>query len=266
MRLSRWWPALAAAAVIVSAVPATSSPVRVETTLELKGALTNERIVGFGTLDPGAPRRTILLRLLIQIEGGYNEIARKKVDQRGGQAGGFEATRFSGSFPSPSAEWCKLIARFKGTLQKEPSRDVVVMPCARPKFPTGQATMTKATLTSGRSISVEIADNSELHAFGLMFKRRLGGDSGMAFEFPTDRSGGFWMKNTLIPLSIAFYDMNGTIVRILDMEPCSEEQAESDEGCPTYAPGTNYRGALEVNRGMFAEWNIEEGDRIVVTR
>ncbi len=258
LRASSVLGVLGAALLLVPLLPAASSPARVETTLELKGALTNERIVGFGTLDPGAPRRTILLRLLIQIEGGYNEIARKKVDQRGRKRGGFEATRFSGSFPSPSAETCKLIARFKGTLQKEPSRDAVVMPCARPDFPTGQATMT--SVTNGTSIPVEIADTSELRAFGLMYLRRLASDRGMAFDFDADTSGGFWMKNTLIPLSIAFYDAGGTIVRILDMEPC-----EADP-CPTYDPEATYRGALEVNQGMFDEWSISEGDHIVVTR
>lgn len=259
MRLSRSWPVAAALALLVAAVPAASSPVSVETTLELKGALTNERIVGFGTLDPGAPRRTILLRLLIQTADGFQEVARKKVDQRGGQAGGFQPTRFSGSFPSPAAETCKLIARFKGSLQKAPSRDEVTMPCARPEFPTGQATMT--SVTNGTSIPVEIADTSELRAFGLMYKRHLGADTGMAFEYPTEGDyGGFWMKNTLIPLSIAFYDVQGTIVRILDMEPC-----EADP-CPTYDPQATYRGALEVNQGAFDRWNIEEGDRIVITR
>lgn len=263
MRLSRWWPPVAAAALILAALPASSSPAVAQTKLELKGALTTERIVGFGTLDPGASRSTILLRLLVRTGNGFEEVARKRVEQRGGQEGGFEATRFSGSFPSPAAQTCKLIARFKGTLQKSPSRDVVTMPCARPDFPTGQATMTSGT--EGRSITVEIADTSELRAFGLMYRRHLGADKGMAFEFDGDTSGGFWMKNTLIPLSIAFYDFQGTIVRILDMEPCSEEKAGSPEGCPINDPGTSYRGALEVNQGAFEEWGISEGDHIVVT-
>ena len=262
--LNRWAPFVAVVVAIAAASPVASSPVPVQTTLELKGALTNERIVGFGRLDPGAPRSKILLRLLVQTSDGFEEVARKKVDQRGGRKGGFEATRFRGGFPSPSAETCKLIARFRGTLRKAPSRDTVTMPCARPDFPTGQATMT--SVTNGTSIPVEIADTSELRAFGLMYLRRMAADTGMAFEFDTDSSGGFWMQNTLIPLSIAFYDMNGIIVRILDMEPCSEEQADSSEGCPTYDPQATYRGALEVNQGMFDEWNIEEGDRIVVTR
>ncbi|HEV3472556.1 MAG TPA: DUF192 domain-containing protein [Actinomycetota bacterium] len=248
----------------MTALPAGSSPTVVHTTLDVRGALTTERIVGFGMLDPGAPRSTILLRLLVQTDEGFDEVARKKVEQKGG--GGSRPTRFSGGFPSPAAEVCKLVARFAGTSRKAPSRDAIEMPCARPEFPTGQATMTKATLTSGRSIPVEIADTDELRAFGLMYRRHLGAERGMAFEFPADTSSGFWMRNTLIPLSIAFYDSQGTIVRILDMKPCSEEQAESDSGCPIYDPGTTYRGALEVNRGMFEEWGIEEGDRIVVTR
>lgn len=257
------WSVLAAVSTFLTAQSVAASPVFVETELDLKGALTNERIVGFGTLDPGAPRSRILLRLLVQTEEGFEEVARKNVEQKGGQDGGFEPTRFNGSFPSPTAQTCKLIARFKGTFQKSPSRDAVTMPCARPDFDTGQATMTSGT--DGMSITVEIADTPETRAFGLMYKRRLGAETGMVFQFDADTSSGFWMRNTLIPLSIAFYDLNGTIVRILDMEPCSEEQAESDEGCPIYDPGTTYRGALEVNRGAFGEWGISEGDHIIVT-
>ena len=64
------------------------------------------------------------------------------------------------------------------------------------------------------------------------------------------------MKDTLIPLSIAFWDGRGRIVRILDMTPCRADP------CPTYDPRVAYRGALEVNRGAFKRWGVQRGDRV----
>jgi uncharacterized membrane protein (UPF0127 family) len=110
------------------------------------------------------------------------------------------------------------------------------------------------------SVAVEIAETDEQRRFGLMFRKFLPDAAGMVFVFPTDTTGGFWMKNTLVPLSIAFYDRGGRIRRILDMEPCTAEP------CPVYEPGVAYRGALEVNRGAFERWGVEEGDTIELRR
>lgn len=108
-------------------------------------------------------------------------------------------------------------------------------------------------------VNVDVADTPEERAVGLMHRESLEEDVGMVFVFFEDTSQGFWMKNTLIPLSIAFFDERGRIVRILDMEPC-----EADP-CPLYEPGMNYRGALEVNQGAFDEWGVEEGDLIRIS-
>jgi uncharacterized membrane protein (UPF0127 family) len=91
-----------------------------------------------------------------------------------------------------------------------------------------------------------------------MYRRSLAPKAGMVFLYPEDVSGGFWMKNTLIPLDIAFYDRTGRIVRILTMQPCRRDP------CRVYAPGAAYRAALEVNAGSFRRWNVRVGDRIVV--
>jgi hypothetical protein len=91
-----------------------------------------------------------------------------------------------------------------------------------------------------------------------MGRRELAGDAGMAFVFPEDTTASFWMKDTLIPLSIAFYDDAGRIVRILDMQPCRADP------CPLYDPGGAYRGALEVNLGAFRRWGVQMGDRLRV--
>ena len=72
----------------------------------------------------------------------------------------------------------------------------------------------------------------------------------MAFLWKSDVRGQFWMKNTSIPLSIAFWGKSGRILRILDMAPCRRDP------CRVYDPKVAFRGALEVNRGAFARWGV----------
>lgn len=107
-------------------------------------------------------------------------------------------------------------------------------------------------------VAVEVADSAEERQVGLMGRESLPDDAGMIFLFDEDTSGGFWMKDTLIPLSIAFADADGTIVSVLDMEPC-----EADP-CEIYDPGVPYRSALEVNQGAFSRWGVAEGDRLTL--
>ena len=105
-------------------------------------------------------------------------------------------------------------------------------------------------------ISVEVADEPEEWQTGLMHRRSLARNAGMIFVFPQPIRGGFWMKNTLIPLSIAFFDRQGRILRIMVMTPCRADP------CPTYDPKVAYKGALEVNRGSYGRWGVRRGDRI----
>ena len=107
-------------------------------------------------------------------------------------------------------------------------------------------------------VHVEIADTAAQRERGLMGRERLSADSGMVFVFPQETTSAFWMKDTLIPLSIAFYDEVGRIVRILDMRPCRHDP------CPLYDPDASYRGALEVNFGSFRQWGVQVGDRLRV--
>jgi uncharacterized protein len=102
-------------------------------------------------------------------------------------------------------------------------------------------------------IDVDVAETDEQRAFGLMKRESLPEDEGMLFVFFEDSNSAFTMRNTLIPLSIAFFDFEGKILKLLDMEPCEAEP------CPAYDPGVTYRGALEVNQGAFEEWGVEEG-------
>ena len=104
----------------------------------------------------------------------------------------------------------------------------------------------------------EIADEHPERLLGLMNRRSLDRDAGMLFVFPAKSSGGFWMKNTLIPLSIAYMgrtdDDAFEVLAILDMEPCTEPS------CPSYPPGETYDAALEVNQGWFADAGVRAGD------
>lgn len=105
-------------------------------------------------------------------------------------------------------------------------------------------------------LSVEVADTDDERATGLMGREELEPYEGMAFVWPEPTTARFWMKDTLIPLSIAFWDERGRIVAILDMEPCVTED------CPRYDSGHTYVGAVEVEQGLFEQRGIELGDRV----
>jgi uncharacterized protein len=105
-------------------------------------------------------------------------------------------------------------------------------------------------------LDVEVAQTQAEREKGLMKRKSLAEDSGMVFFFFEPTSNGFWMKDTLIPLSIAFFDDDGKILKILDMDPCKKNP------CKIYYPDVTYFGALEVNQGAFDEWHVEVGDEI----
>lgn len=100
---------------------------------------------------------------------------------------------------------------------------------------------------------VEVADTDLTRSTGLMFRKELGKDKGMLFVFGTERNVSFWMKNTSIPLSIAFIDKNGIITEILDLKPNDLTSKKSKK---------KVKYALEVNQGYFKKNNIKAGDKI----
>jgi uncharacterized protein len=116
---------------------------------------------------------------------------------------------------------------------------------------------TVAIRTSSREevrVRVEIADNASEIARGLMYRTALAEDRGMLFIFEGEQTLSFTMKNTLIPLSIAFIDSEGRIVDIQDMKPL-------DDDPPSYVSAKPAQYALEVNQGFFEEQGVEVGDR-----
>lgn len=105
----------------------------------------------------------------------------------------------------------------------------------------------------GVPFTLEVADTPESRARGLMFRKELPENRGMLFVFPRDERLSFWMKNTEIPLSLAYIAQDGEIREIFDLVPHSLRPMES-----TYA----VRYALEVSRGTFERLGIKPGYRI----
>lgn len=106
---------------------------------------------------------------------------------------------------------------------------------------------------SAPRVRVEVARDTAEHARGLMERESLDQDAGMLFIFEQPRRGAFWMKDTLIPLSIAFIGKDGVVVDIQDMEPLSLQP---------HAPPGDYLYALETNTGWFASHNVSPGARM----
>ena len=105
----------------------------------------------------------------------------------------------------------------------------------------------------GRSCSVEIAATPQARAKGLMFRRSLEKNTGMLFVYPDEDHRCFYMKNTFIPLDIAFINRDRQIVDIRQMQPLDETPVCSREKA---------RYALEVNSGFFDRRGIQVGDMI----
>ncbi len=103
-----------------------------------------------------------------------------------------------------------------------------------------------AITIDGQEMAVAIADTPALRSQGLMGVTDLGGLDGMLFVFEEATDGGFWMKDTLIALDIAFFEAGGAFVDGFTMEPCAEDP------CPVYHPTGTYRYAVETPAGDLA--------------
>lgn len=113
-----------------------------------------------------------------------------------------------------------------------------------PNVPEQLSDFELATIAlDGRELLVAVADRGELRRRGLMGVTALGDLDGMIFVFDQDTTGGFWMKDTLLPLDIAFFTAGGAFVDGFSMELCPTDD------CPTYRPNGAYRYALEVPLG-----------------
>ena len=105
-----------------------------------------------------------------------------------------------------------------------------------------------------------VAATDEQRQQGLMEVTDLGGYQGMVFVWDADTSGGFWMRNTPTPLSIAWFDADGEFVSSADMAPCSASAPD----CPVYPAGGEYRFAVEVFQGDLDDLGVGPGSRLAL--
>ena len=107
------------------------------------------------------------------------------------------------------------------------------------------------------TVRLEVAADPATRARGLMERERVPPGTGMVFLYPADVAESFWMKNTLVPLSIAFVAADGRVVSVVEMTPCKADP------CPSYAPGGPYRYAIELAAGSFGDAGVGPGARVV---
>lgn len=116
----------------------------------------------------------------------------------------------------------------------------------------------RISITIGeKKYDVEYAKTFEQRAQGLMFRKELCEDCGMFFTFDSSKYAGMWMKNTFIPLDVAFIDRNGVITDIKPLMPHSLESVGSSK---------KVLYALEMNQGWFANHNVKVGDQLIIHR
>jgi len=106
----------------------------------------------------------------------------------------------------------------------------------------------------GARLWVEVAGDEAARSQGLMYRRQMPQDEGMLFVFEYPQPLSFWMKNTYLPLDIAFVSKDGTILNILRMEPLNE--------VPRYLSRSPALYAIEANAGWFQKNGIKAGDRV----
>ncbi len=126
-------------------------------------------------------------------------------------------------------------------------------PGVRAEFPV-TTTMPVVELTAGMyRIQAELAHTPQNRQIGLMHRKDLAINRGMVFVFTQAQRHCMWMKNTLIPLSVAFIADDGTIINIADMQPQTED---------SHCAARPARYALEMNQGWFADRGLKAGDPI----
>ena len=108
---------------------------------------------------------------------------------------------------------------------------------------------------AGIELEVELATTFEEQGLGLMYRDKLEENGGMLFVYPRENLLSFWMKNTRIPLSVAFIKENGRIIQIESMKPYSLDTHVSKEKA---------KYALEMNEGWFKAHNVREGDTVKI--
>jgi uncharacterized protein len=130
---------------------------------------------------------------------------------------------------------------------------LVLCSCLQAKGVAADPLLTYPLKIKGHSIRVEVANTEQGRRTGLMFRTSLAENQGMLFIYETEGRYAMWMKNTNVPLSVAFIDRNGAILNIEDMEP----QTEDSHGSRGVA-----KFSLEMNQGWFQKRGIKKGDHV----
>lgn len=117
-----------------------------------------------------------------------------------------------------------------------------------------QTNLPRVQLQAGMfQIDAQVAATPKQREIGLMFRQDMATHEGMLFVFEQPQQQCFWMKNTLLPLTAAFVDEDGTIVNLADMKPQSTQSHCSEKPV---------RFVLEMNQGWFAKKNIKKGFKL----
>ena len=120
---------------------------------------------------------------------------------------------------------------------------------------TAQLALPAITISvGGKAVTAEVADEPQERVTGLMFRKNLAPDSGMLFVMPEPERAAFWMRNTTLPLTVAYINPSGMILEIHDLQPFDEK--------PVPSAFSNIAYALEMEQGWFAKNRVLAGDRI----
>ncbi|WP_413292065.1 DUF192 domain-containing protein [Bdellovibrio sp. HCB185ZH] len=126
---------------------------------------------------------------------------------------------------------------------------------AAEKFPT------KSIKVGNKTFTVEVATTSKQQEQGLMFRTHLGEDEGMLFIFPNEETRFFWMKDTMIDLSIGYFNKDG---KLIDVQEMKSGKGLADTALPSYASAQPAKYALEMNKGWFDKNKIKLGTKLKI--
>lgn len=117
----------------------------------------------------------------------------------------------------------------------------------------------KKVSLSGKTLVVEMAETAEQHEQGLMFRTSMGQDEGMLFVFKNEETRYFWMKNTMIDLSIGFFDRN---LVLIDVQEMKSGKGIEESRLASYASSKPAKYALEMNKGWFDKNKVKIGSKL----
>ncbi|RYZ73028.1 MAG: DUF192 domain-containing protein [Proteobacteria bacterium] len=121
---------------------------------------------------------------------------------------------------------------------------------------------TEKITVDGKIVVAEIADTDPSREHGLMNRTKMGENEGMLFVFDQDEMLGFWMKNTLIPLAIGYFDSELKLIEVHEMVPAPM----GDMYPKSYPSSKPARYALEMNKGWYTRHNVKPGAKLVRAR